>query len=169
MGDKRRFALFADLVRTRFPDAELIADVAAGSGHLQAALRHKGFKQIVSWDKKKRHARGPARKLYKNSIFDYESAPRGYDLVLGMHPDQATDHIVGYAVKHRVPFVVCPCCVLPSAFSYSGSKEFDAWCAHLAAIAREAYFNVERFDLHMHGRARVLVGTPSIKAPLRIR
>lgn len=37
-------------------------------------------------------------------------------LVLGMHPDEATDNIVDYAIRERIPFAVVPCCVFPHLF-----------------------------------------------------
>jgi hypothetical protein len=37
-------------------------------------------------------------------------------LVVGFHPDQATEACIDMALRMRVPFVVCPCCVFPSEF-----------------------------------------------------
>ena len=34
-------------------------------------------------------------------------------LVLGLHPDQATDSIVDFAMHFGKPFAVVPCCVFP--------------------------------------------------------
>lgn len=34
-------------------------------------------------------------------------------LVLGLHPDQATDSIVDFAMQYGKPFAVVPCCVFP--------------------------------------------------------
>ena len=36
--------------------------------------------------------------------------------MLGMHPDQATELIVDYALKHNKPFAVIPCCVFHRCF-----------------------------------------------------
>mmetsp|Transcript_66240 Transcript_66240/g.209391 ORF Transcript_66240/g.209391 Transcript_66240/m.209391 type:complete len:335 (-) Transcript_66240:422-1426(-) len=43
------------------------------------------------------------------------SSPR---LVLGFHPDQATDALVDLALALQVPFAVVPCCVFPSQFPH---------------------------------------------------
>ena len=40
----------------------------------------------------------------------------GPKLVLGFHPDQATDAVVDLALALRVPFAVVPCCTFPSEF-----------------------------------------------------
>ena len=37
-------------------------------------------------------------------------------LVVGFHPDQATEPCVDLALANRVPFVVCPCCTFPAHF-----------------------------------------------------
>ena len=40
------------------------------------------------------------------------------DVVVGLHPDEATDAIVDAALAARKPFAVVPCCVFPSAFPH---------------------------------------------------
>ena len=37
-------------------------------------------------------------------------------LLVGFHPDQATEACVDFAVRRGVSFAVCPCCVFPSLF-----------------------------------------------------
>lgn len=82
-----------------------------------------------------------------------------------MHPDEASDHIVLYAADRRVPFVLCPCCVKPSAtplsFEYeSNSKSQGKWFAHLSQLAQARRMAVEWIYLPMRGANLVLVGTP---------
>ena len=38
-------------------------------------------------------------------------------LVVGFHPDQATEASIDLALLLALPFVVCPCCVFPSVFT----------------------------------------------------
>lgn len=45
------------------------------------------------------------------------SAFAGSSTVVGMHPDQATEPIVRFALQHGLPFAVVPCCVFRNAFS----------------------------------------------------
>lgn len=159
MGDSRRFSLFADFISRQFPDRRLdIADVAAGKGGLKAALYLVGYRRVTAWDR--RHKLAKPRPGQRFQLFDHRSAPRGYRLVVGMHPDQATDEIILYAAKHRVPFAVCPCCVLPSGTGYAGRNDYDAWVRHLTDVARAARFRVDAFTLPMNGRNGVLVGRP---------
>lgn len=44
-------------------------------------------------------------------------------LVVGMHPDQATDAIVDFAVKYNKPFAVVPCCVFPQLFHHRRDRD----------------------------------------------
>lgn len=37
-------------------------------------------------------------------------------MLIGLHPDEATDHIVDIGLALRIPFVVVPCCVFPNFF-----------------------------------------------------
>eukprot|EP00958_Prasinococcus_capsulatus_P011463 scaffold1139_cov202-Prasinococcus_capsulatus_cf.AAC.2 len=37
-------------------------------------------------------------------------------LVVGLHPDEASDPIVDFALHHRRPFAIVPCCVFPKLF-----------------------------------------------------
>ena len=49
-------------------------------------------------------------------VQDEEGSGRGplFSVVLGLHPDEATDAIVEECVERRQPFAVVPCCVFPS-------------------------------------------------------
>jgi hypothetical protein len=38
-------------------------------------------------------------------------------VVVGMHPDQATEAIVDFALKENKPFAIVPCCVFPKLFN----------------------------------------------------
>jgi hypothetical protein len=44
-------------------------------------------------------------------------------LVLGFHPDQATEYIVDLALAMDVPFAVVPCCVFPTVFNKRFNKQ----------------------------------------------
>ena len=163
MGAPSRFRLFADMIADRFATETEIADVASGGGQLQAELRLRGFPNVTSWDRRPRNAK--TRRGYIYGHFDYRSAPRKYGLVVGMHPDGATDQIVAYAAKHRCPFVVCPCCVIPSATQFHGVG-YDEWVCHLRQIAADA-IDVETLQLPMDGRNLVLVGQPKPRCTRR--
>jgi hypothetical protein len=157
MGDNRRFDIFADFVGRNFARTLKVADIAAGNGKLQRALQARGFKDIQSWDKRPRHSR--PRGSFQNHYFNFRSAPRIYELVVALHPDEGTDHAIGYAVMRRIPFVVCPCCVKPDAFPYSGNQ-YEGWLRHLTEIAHLSNFRTTVTSLPMAGRNIVIAGWP---------
>lgn len=155
MGDTRRFRLMADLVTRNVKERDLwVADVAGGKGYLQAELRRRGFREVVSFDKRKKMKRG--RKGYRNEWFTYDTE-RGFGLVVAMHPDEGTDHAILYAARYHVPCIVCPCCVKPHGAPYKGKKDFDPWVRHLKELAHSHGLSVAEAQLPMRGRNLVLI------------
>jgi len=103
-GDPARFEVVARFVADRFPDARYVADVAGGQGMLTRILRKRfGFEAEVI-DPRGWALKGvPARvEPYSLAMADY------YDLVVGLHPDQALRSVVESA--GRVTVLVVPCC-----------------------------------------------------------
>lgn len=66
MGDTRRFRLMADLIARNVSDRSIpVADVAGGKGYLQAELRQRGFRDVISFDKRKKMAKGRKHQRYE--------------------------------------------------------------------------------------------------------
>lgn len=147
MADKRRFDLFAELIRARFPDARRIFDVAGGQGRLNDALLRRGC-EVTTFDRRHKHL--PVK--FAERDFTLEE-PCECDAVVGMHPDGATRVIVEYAAKHHVPFAIVPCCS-------DNSMPYKPWMRHLAELGRSLGLEVEEAELPMEGRARVILGRP---------
>lgn len=103
-GDPARFEVLARFIAERFRDARYVADVAGGQGMLTRVLRKRfGFDAEVI-DPRGWALRGvPARaEVYTPVMADY------YDLVVGLHPDEALRSVVESAGKTAV--LVVPCC-----------------------------------------------------------
>jgi hypothetical protein len=164
VGDTRRFDVMADLVAERFPGhrSARVVDVAGGRGGLQAALRQRGFTCVTSVDVRAQYAKG--RKGYRYGLFTSDYA-ENFDLVVAMHPDDATDHAILYAVKRDLPFVVCPCCVRPSAdHNYkAGKNDYWRWADHLRLLGG-GKSKVETLTLPMSGRNLVLLADASARS-----
>jgi len=159
MGDSHRFDLFGKLIAEKFDNGMSIADVAGGKGYLQASLRQLGFSKIETWDKRLATARKVHRNGYRFGYFEYKTAPK-YDAVVAMHPDEGTDHCILYAGLHRVPVIICPCCVKPSAVQFWGNRKYNAWMEHLIELSKSQGLKIEQFKLKMNGRNDVLLLTP---------
>lgn len=158
MGDPRRFHLFADFIADHLPRQARIADVAGGRGILQIALRERGFCHVTSWDRRRRTLYN--RYGHRYGWFTHDT-PADYDAIVALHPDQATDHAILYAGHRRVPAIISPCCVRPSAAVYSQSAKYALWCAHLDTLARRLHLEVRWHRLPMNGRNDVMLITPA--------
>jgi hypothetical protein len=158
MGDSRRFDLFGAVVARNLDRAMSIADIAGGKGLLRANLYERGFRNVTSWDKRRRYAKG--RLGYRFEYFDHRTAPT-YDAVVAMHPDGGTDEAIVYAGERRVPAIVCPCCAIPSAATYWGARgSYSQWMTHLVRLAERVGLEVTRTALPMTGRNQVLILRP---------
>lgn len=52
------------------------------------------------------------------SAADAEKSLRAAELVVGFHPDEATEACVDLALLLKIPYLVVPCCVFPSKFPH---------------------------------------------------
>src|SRR5688500_5799224 len=126
MGDRRRFEVFARFLRTTFPTATTVADVAGGHGELAFWLADLGLHPTIidprpatfpRWihrtlrKRALRHGRPLSIERRLASVEDVHL--RRFDLVAALHPDAATEPAFRAAVAHGVDFAVVPCCVFP--------------------------------------------------------
>lgn len=162
MGDNRRFELFAKIISKHIPKSKSLADIAGGKGYLQFALREMGYKEIETWDKRGRNKKTNIKKgaiKQRYQYFNYQTAP-DYDAVVAMHPDEGTDHSILYAAKKRIPAVICPCCIKPSAKAFWERHSYHLWVKHLIKLGEYNNMEVIRTTLPMNGRNDVLIFIP---------
>lgn len=149
MGDPARHRVFAQYIAERFPDRSLrIADVAGGHGHTRSELYRLGYHNVITIDKRSR--RWTTRPHYRYGHFTVDDA-KDFDLLLGMHPDDATDVILAGSMKYDVPCIVVPCCTRPTVWPTEARNQ-DEWIAHL-----EDRSGAERATLGIAGANRMLV------------
>ena len=103
-GDPARFDVLAGFVVERFPDARYAADVAGGQGMLARLLAKRYGLECDVIDPRGWTLTGVAHREveYTSDMADY------YDLVVGLHPDEALRPVVESATVR--PVVVVPCC-----------------------------------------------------------
>ena len=85
---------------------ELLHEDVRSVLHANDALRIKQYLQHY----------GPK---FHGCLFDayYHSMEwKSSEIVIGMHPDEATEAIVDWAILHQKSFAVVPCCVFPTLF-----------------------------------------------------
>ena len=77
-------------------------------------------------------------------------------IIVGMHPDQATEHIVDVALTNKLSFAIVPCCVFPvGASKQDKTMSFDAWCKYLCDKADD----IKSDFLNFTGANRVIYRT----------
>jgi len=164
MGDGKRFEVFAKYIANNFPPQKYkaVADIAGGKGALQVELHSLGY-SVTTYDK--RHTKCSRNLQYKYSYFNSD-IKENYSLLVGMHPDEATDVIIVQAIQRCIPFCVVPCCILPCATKYNGNNDrasrgaYRSWVNHLKQVAESAHYDVAISELPISGKNIVLSGKP---------
>jgi hypothetical protein len=104
-GDPRRFEVVADFLIRRYSGrAKYVADVAGGKGLLTRALSKKGNFICELIDPRKTVVKGIRHRAeeFRAEMADY------YDLLVGLHPDEALRELAKAALIR--PVVLIPCC-----------------------------------------------------------
>jgi hypothetical protein len=117
-GDERRFEIIAEYVYRRFGNSiKYIADVAGGQGLLSRILNKKYNYEAEVIDPRGNTLRGvPSnRKEYSPDM------ARFYDLIIGLHPDEATRAVAESASER--PVLLIPCCNEWDKTQKLGSRE----------------------------------------------
>jgi len=104
-GDPRRFEIVAGFVYDTYGNSvQYIADVAGGQGMLCRILRKK-----YNYDCEVVDPRGWTLKGVPNQTVELDTSLAGYyDLIVGLHPDEATRAVAEAALSR--PTILIPCC-----------------------------------------------------------
>ena len=81
--------------------------------------------------------------------------------IIGMHPDQATEAIVDFALQYSKPFAVVPCCVFPDLFKHRRDRDGAPVTERMALVdylARKTGGEVQYLDIE--GANQVVYGVP---------
>ena len=127
------------------------------------------FKQFMKFNKDEimENKEGSINDLIKERIkrdcVDMIDLMKNCSVIIGMHPDYATEFIIDFALKYDKPFAVLPCCVFPKSFPHrklkNGKKvtQYDDFCNYLT----EKHEKIKQFTLTlMGGKNKVIYWTP---------
>jgi len=117
-GDETRFEVVADFIYNYYgASVRYIADVAGGQGLLSRLLNKK-----YNYESEVIDPRGYVLKGVPGRACEYSADMAGYyDLIVGLHPDEAVRPIVESALIK--PVLVIPCCNYWDRGQKLGSKE----------------------------------------------
>lgn len=104
-GDPKRFEVVAGFIYNRYGKSiQYIADVAGGRGMLSRILRKK-----FNYDSEVIDPRGWTLKGVPGREIELNPSEAGYyDLIVGLHPDEATRAVAQAALLR--PAILLPCC-----------------------------------------------------------
>ena len=116
-GDDTRFEILAEYIYDNFGSSvKYIADVAGGQGNLSRILNKRYNYEAEVIDPRHYVIKGVSHREceYTPDMADY------YDLIVGLHPDQATRPVAESAFSR--PVVIVPCCNFWDSSRKLGSK-----------------------------------------------
>lgn len=145
--DRRRFRAFAEFIHTTYPNIGKVADVGGGRGDVSFFLHELGHDATIIDSRAARLPRWIKRSLRRESVKQgrlvelprvvgkvQDTDLQAFDLIVGLHPDEATEHIVRTAIKYNKEFAVVPCCVFPID-GVKRSKE--NWRDYLISLSKD--------------------------------
>jgi|ETNmetMinimDraft_23_1059889.scaffolds.fasta_scaffold03299_3 hypothetical protein len=147
VNDTRRFPAFANFIHETYPHAKTVADVGGGHGNLSYYLRELGHDATIIDTHEAHLPRKLQRALRKQSVKQgrlieiprvvgkvQDVDLRPFDIIVGLHPDDATEHAVREAIKLGKDFAIVPCCVFP----IDGVKRTqENWRDYLASLSTD--------------------------------
>lgn len=148
MGDSRRFEVTRDFILRNYPRAYSILCVADGKGDLSRLLQNTGRNaQVID-------------PVYNSLYFDRKWKHK-CDLIVGLHPDEATAEIVIVGEKLQIPYLIVPCCVKGTEADIlrqiSGGKHsrvpFEMWINRLKMLSKDS---LKETQLRMRGQNLIL-------------
>ena len=128
---------------------ESVKPKAANSVESSSRIEATAAGEVPTASRNEHHLRTYFDASFSN---DHREILENCSVILGMHPDEATEWIVDFAIKYSKPFAVVPCCVFPRSGKY---MSFDAWVEHLASKAP----CIQRQFLNFQGKNLVLFAT----------
>ena len=135
MGDDKRHVEFAKFVARQWPRVGSILVVADGKAELARVLCDRVRKVRVVEAKPRLKGRPPKGLTIQRGWFA-EGSEVTEDLIVGMHPDEATSEIILAARRNHLPWAVVPCCI--KGRLASSVRHFSGWLNALASLDRGA-------------------------------
>jgi hypothetical protein len=160
MGDKNRGKLFANYIYKNYPNVKKILCIADGNFiTANELIKYYNNTEITVYDPKIR-AKKKSKNIHAFKRCFYSTEKYKTDLIIGMHPDEATGEILEYAIKRKKSFILCPCCIKGKYANENLNKK--GWINKLKGIAENNRFDVFIDYFKMKGDNIILRGNPII-------
>lgn len=147
MGDPRRFDVFARNLYYKFPPDKYRNVLVVADGNLELSKRLVTYGYSVTAVEPKPRLKNVSNMFLKKirlikRWFTREDTIKGINLVIGMHPDEATVEILHYAKINEVAFAVVPCCILGDIHYTVHCHKHKDWIDRLKRINRNSVTEV---------------------------
>lgn len=96
--------------------AEQTCPIYGSKQHLQVEPMKKVSPPEQQQQQQEYHVRNQDQRITNAETARSIFFSKNTQLIVGFHPDQATEATIDLALLFQIPFVVCPCCVFPSEF-----------------------------------------------------
>ncbi len=131
MGAQDRNVVFAKFVKSHFPKAESCLVIADGKGELATLLSSKYKIRVI--ENKPRQKFWRKKVQYTKGWFDRNHQIEE-DIVVGMHPDEATAEIIVGAEANGKKWAIVPCCI--KGLDAHGVNGFRNWVKKLKSLSK---------------------------------
>lgn len=157
MGDKERGQAVLNYLAHNFRGISSIISVADGNLMLAKEIYDKY--QVTVYDPKIRNANCTIRSAIKaiGKPFHADCIAK-CDLIIGLHPDEATGEIIDYSIRTKTPCLIVPCCMV--GLYSSDCKNKARWVKFLANKLIQKGFTVSIDKLPIRGSNLAIRATP---------
>lgn len=146
-GNYTRWEAFARYIETRYIVQRYISVLDVGCGpfaDLSIKLAEKGY-DVTSIDPRIEET---SRLKIIKGLFDFESTDvKRYDLIVGLEPCEATEHIIRSAVANKKAFAICLCGIHHEGIDGKVFETYDEWVNYLIGIDKINIMVDERYIL----------------------
>ena len=84
-------------------------------------------------------------------------------IIIGMHPDQATEHMIDYAIANNKPFAVIPCCIYSKQFPsrICNGKLVTTYAEFVQYLINKAPMDIHAVEMSFEGKCVLLYYIPT--------
>lgn len=156
MGDKKRGKAVLKYIVNNFPRVNTIISVADGNLILAKEIYH--YYKVSVYDPCIRNRNKTIRSHIKIRGKPFHSkCNEKCDLIVGLHPDEATGQIVDYSIRTKTPCLIIPCCVKGK---YSNECRKQNWVKFLSNKLIQKGFSVSIDKLQIKGSNLAIKALP---------
>jgi hypothetical protein len=137
MGDRKRGTEVSKFIKKNFTKISTVISVADGNFILAKEICNSY--NVTVYDPKIRGKKSLKSKINVIGKPFFSCCKEKCDLVVGIHPDEATGEIIDYSIRTRTPCLVVPCCVVGK---YANSMKRESWIKFLKNKLVQNYLTV---------------------------